>query len=59
MEGESPAAILDYAKEAHVSMIGMSTHGRSGLGRTIFGSVADDVLRNSQLTVLLIRPQSE
>lgn len=59
MEGEPAETILEYAKDADVSMICMSTHGRSGLGRTIFGSVADEVLRNSHLPVLLIRPQPE
>ena len=57
VKGDTAATILEYAKEADVSMICMSTHGRSGIGRTIFGSVADEVLRNSHLPVLLIRPQ--
>lgn len=57
VEGDTAATILEYAKEADVSMICMSTHGRSGIGRTILGSVADEVLRNSHLPVLLIRPQ--
>jgi len=59
VEGETAETILKYAKEADISMICMSTHGRSGLGRTILGSVADEVLRNSHLPVLLIRPQPE
>jgi nucleotide-binding universal stress UspA family protein len=33
----------------------MTTHGRGGLGRLIFGSVADAVLRNSPVPVLLVR----
>lgn len=58
-EGEPAKTILAYAKEADVAMICMSTHGRSGLGRTIFGSTADEVLRSSHLPLLLIRPQPE
>jgi nucleotide-binding universal stress UspA family protein len=33
----------------------MTTHGRSGLGRLLFGSVAEAVLRESRLPVFLMR----
>lgn len=33
----------------------MSTHGRSGIGRWVYGSVADRVLRGANVPVLLIR----
>lgn len=56
-EGDAAPAILEHASESDVSLITMSTHGRSGLGRAVFGSVADEVLRNSRLPVLLVRPQ--
>ena len=36
----------------------MSTHGRSGLGRIIFGSVAESVLRGTRVPILLVRPPS-
>jgi nucleotide-binding universal stress UspA family protein len=36
-------------------LIVMSTHGRSGIGRWVYGSVADKVLRSSSLPVLLVR----
>ncbi|MFO7538403.1 MAG: universal stress protein [Chloroflexota bacterium] len=42
-----------------VDVIVMSTHGRSGLSRWVFGSVADKVLRQAQVPVLLIRAQEE
>lgn len=47
--------IVGYAERNNVSLITIATHGRSGLGRAVFGSVADYVLRNSGLPVLLIR----
>ena len=59
VEGAPAESILKFAKEADVSMIGMSTHGRRGLGRAVFGSVADRVLRNSDLPVLIVRPQRD
>jgi nucleotide-binding universal stress UspA family protein len=33
----------------------MSTHGRSGLGRMIFGSVAEAVVRRAEIPVFLMR----
>jgi nucleotide-binding universal stress UspA family protein len=49
-------AILDSARRHHADLIVLSTHGRSGLGRVIYGSVADDVLRHAEVPVLLIPP---
>ena len=48
--------ILDAAHRHHANLIVMSTHGRSGLGRVVYGSVADDVLRHTETPVLLIPP---
>lgn len=53
--GQPAEEILAYAQEAACDLIVMSTHGRSGLGRWVYGSVADKVLRGSQIPVLLIR----
>jgi nucleotide-binding universal stress UspA family protein len=33
----------------------MSSHGRGGIGRLVFGSVADAVLRSNEIPVLLLR----
>lgn len=53
---EDPAeAIVKYANNHSISLIAMTTHGRSGLGRLILGSVADDVLRKASCPLLLIR----
>ena len=54
--GYPAAHIIDLAAESEGRLIVMSTHGRSGLGRWIMGSVADRVLRASYSPVLLIRP---
>jgi nucleotide-binding universal stress UspA family protein len=50
-------AIVDYADGHEVDLIAIATHGRSGLGRLVFGSVADFVLRKSGLPILLIKPK--
>ena len=56
VKGGYPAAhIIDFAEDSDGSLIVMSTHGRSGLGRWIMGSVADRVLRASYRPILLIR----
>jgi nucleotide-binding universal stress UspA family protein len=59
-EGDSIAEIiLDVAKGRDIDMIVMSTHGRGGVARWVFGSVADKVLRHAQMPVLLIRAQED
>jgi nucleotide-binding universal stress UspA family protein len=54
---EGPAAdeIVERARALGVSLILMTTHGRSGLGRVVFGSTADSVLRHAPCPVLLVR----
>jgi nucleotide-binding universal stress UspA family protein len=44
------------AQQNGADMIAMSTHGHSGVGRWIMGSVADAVLRRTHLPCLLLRP---
>lgn len=53
----SPAeAILAYAQEQGASLIAMTTHGRSGAGRLLMGSVADKVVRGANVPVLVQVP---
>jgi nucleotide-binding universal stress UspA family protein len=47
--------IIEFAQEKSVDLIVMATHGRSGLQRWVFGSVADKVLRGADVPVLLVR----
>jgi len=48
--------ICDYIKEEDADLVVMSTHGRSGLSRFVFGSVAHKVMQEVDIPVLLIRP---
>jgi len=59
MPGRAGEAIVDYAAANNVDLIALSTHGRGGISRAFFGSVADFVLKNSGLPILLIRPQAK
>jgi nucleotide-binding universal stress UspA family protein len=53
--GDPAGEIVEYGKMAQIDLVVMSTHGRSGLSRWVYGSVADRVLRGGTLPVLLIR----
>ena len=55
--GRAGEAILSYAEGNNINLITIATHGRSGLRRGVFGSIADYVLRESGLPILVIRPQ--
>ena len=56
MLGGDPAdAIINYTQNAHGDLIVMSTHGRTGIQRAWFGSVADILARESTVPVLLVR----
>ena len=57
LEGPVGETISQYAEKSGMDLIAIATHGRSGLGRAVFGSVADYVLRHSRLPVLSIRPR--
>jgi nucleotide-binding universal stress UspA family protein len=56
--GRPAETILAYAEKHGIGRIVMSTHGRTGLGRWVFGSIADKVLRAATTTVVLVRPVS-
>jgi len=53
--GEPVAEIVAAARESGADIIAMTTHGRSGLGRILFGSVAGAVLRQAEIPVLMMR----
>ena len=50
--------IAKAADSSHADLIVLSTHGRSGLGRWVYGSVADHVVRTAQVPVLVVPPSS-
>lgn len=56
--GPIAETILDYASGVEADLIAMSTHGRSGIARMVIGSVADEIVRRSNLPVLLVRPEN-
>jgi nucleotide-binding universal stress UspA family protein len=55
-EGAIAETVLKVAEETKADVIAMSTHGHSGTGRWLMGSVADRVVSHSKVPVLLIHP---
>ena len=53
--GNPADKILEVCKRHQIDLIAMSTHGRSGIGRWLLGSVAEKVVRHSEIPVLLLR----
>jgi nucleotide-binding universal stress UspA family protein len=55
LEGDPAAEILRFAAESKTDVIIMGTHGRTGLGRLLMGSVAEQVVRRATCAVVTIK----
>jgi nucleotide-binding universal stress UspA family protein len=55
-DGPVTPALLRYLDESDPDLVVMSTHGRGAAGRALLGSVADRVVREAKVPVLLVRP---
>jgi nucleotide-binding universal stress UspA family protein len=53
--GRAADCIAEYATKNAVSLIIMATHGRSGVSRWVWGSVADRILRSACVPILMVR----
>ena len=54
--GDPADKIVEYVEDKKISLIAMSTHGRTGLARWVLGSVTDKVLHGAKIPILLVRP---
>jgi nucleotide-binding universal stress UspA family protein len=54
-EGHPSNEIIDFAENNSVDLIVMGTHGKSGIDRFLLGSVAEKVVRNSKIPVMVVR----
>ena len=59
VHGEAASEIVRVAKERGVDLIVVSSHGRTGLGRILFGSTAEAVVRHASCPVLVVKPPPE
>jgi nucleotide-binding universal stress UspA family protein len=50
--------LATFAEKNKVDLIIIATHGRSGISRWVWGSVADKILKTSKVPVLMVRPDS-
>lgn len=57
--GSPGEEILDYAANNPVDLIAMASHGRSGLSRWAYGSVASKVLRGIATPILVVTPEKK
>jgi nucleotide-binding universal stress UspA family protein len=61
-EGDAAAAILRVAQDTNADVIVMGTHGRTGLGRLLMGSVAEQIVRDASCPVVTVKtplPQAQ
>ncbi|MCJ7616485.1 MAG: universal stress protein [Desulfobacterales bacterium] len=56
LSGDISEEILNYIKSEGVDLVIMGTHGRKGLEKVVFGSVAERVAKGSKAPVLLLNP---
>jgi nucleotide-binding universal stress UspA family protein len=56
-EGGAAQRILEVAREESVDLVVVGTHGRTGFGRILLGSIADRVVRVAPCPVLTVRPR--
>jgi nucleotide-binding universal stress UspA family protein len=55
MRGQPVEVIIEIAKQENADLIAMASHGRSGLGRVFYGSVAAGILQRVDRPLLIIR----
>jgi nucleotide-binding universal stress UspA family protein len=55
--GEAAAEIVRVARERGADLIVISSRGRTGLGRMLFGSTAESVVRHAHCPVLVVKPK--
>ena len=54
--GDASEEILNYIEEQRIDLVIMATHGRKGMDKIIFGSVAERTVKNSPVPVMVVNP---
>jgi nucleotide-binding universal stress UspA family protein len=55
LDGAPVDTIVDYARESEADLVIIGSHGRSGIQRLFLGSVAEGVIRNASMPVMVVR----
>lgn len=58
-QGDPASTIIDYARQVQAWLVVMATHARGRLGQVLLGSVAEEVMRQSHLPVMMVRFREE
>ena len=58
VHGDASAEIVRVAEERNVDLIVIASHGRTGLGRILFGSTAESIVRHAPCPVLVVKPSA-
>lgn len=56
LQGPVAPTLADYIENNEIDLVVMATHGRTGLGRWVYGSVTQKLLRNMRCAMLVVRP---
>ena len=54
--GDASEEIINYIEDQHIDLVIMGTHGRKGMDKILFGSVAERVLKTSPVPVMVVNP---
>jgi nucleotide-binding universal stress UspA family protein len=54
--GDASEEIVNYIKDQHIDLVIMGTHGRKGMDKIIFGSVAERVVKTAPVPVMVVNP---
>lgn len=54
--GDASEEIIKYIEDRHIDLVIMGTHGRKGLDKVIFGSVAERVVKTAPVPVMVVNP---
>ena len=59
LEGDAASEIFDVARNHKADLVALASHGQSGMGRWVLGTVAERILHTVALPILLVRPPSK
>jgi len=57
-EGDVTECVFEVAREKHIDLIVLGTHGRTGISKALLGSVAESIFRHSDVPVLTVGPSA-
>ena len=57
--GDASEEIIKYIEDRHIDLVIMGTHGRKGMDKIIFGSVADRIVKTAPVPVMVVNPYQD